>query len=122
MTRNNDEFDPSDERRSGTDGGKCRCQGRMLNCIKRRGSVQEGHMELLIMLTRVFIHIIGNFNRGFAGAALDESKLVWVKQGMLVKEEGKPSGHCSGGQFGDGFQQGDGAEQFRVFGEGSHHS
>ena len=74
------------------------------------------------MLTRVFIHIIGDFNRGFAGAALDEPKLVRMKQGMFVKEEGKPSGHCAGDQFGGGFQQGDGAEPFRVFGEGSHHS
>ena len=60
-------------------------------------------MELLIMLTRVFIHVIDNFNRGFAGAALDEPKLVWVKQGMLVKEEGKSSSHRAGDQFGDGF-------------------
>ena len=60
-------------------------------------------MELLIMFTCVFIHIIVNFNRGFAGAALDEPELVRMKQGMLVKEEGKPSGHCAGDQFGDGF-------------------
>ena len=82
----NDELNSSNKRRSSTNGGKCCRQGRVLNCIKRRCGVQEGHMELLIMLTRVFVHVIDNFNRGFAGTALDEPKLVWVKQGMLVKE------------------------------------
>jgi len=60
-------------------------------------------MKFLIMLTCMFIYVIDNLNWGFAGTALDEPKLVWVKQGVLVKEERKSPSHRAGDQFGNGF-------------------
>ena len=55
------------------------------------------------MFTRVFVHVVDHFNRGFAGAALDESELVWVEQRIFMKEEGESPGHCAGDQLGNGF-------------------
>ena len=71
------------------------------------------------MFTRVFIHVVDHFNWGFAGAALDEPELVWVKQGMLVKEEGKSSGHCAGDQFGMGSNRVTGRNRFESLGRGA---
>ena len=76
-------------------------------------------MQRFVVFTRVFIHVVDDLNRGFAGTAMDEPELMWVEQGLLVEEEGEPPGHCASDQLGNGFQEGHGAESFRVFRKGS---
>ena len=46
-------------------------------------------MKCHVMFAGMSIHVVHYFNRSFTRAAVNKPKLVLVKKGVLVEEEGK---------------------------------